>query len=117
MFDPFLICVNCYRVQVIGHSSYSARPINLFSAFSNMLPPEKRYHLQKALQISADIGKSGTGDLVNLGGLSETNSNWNSSGLTCEGILQGSHSTSTNYLPQSPNDIYIQGLREYVAEK
>ncbi|XP_027096888.2 methyl-CpG-binding domain-containing protein 9 isoform X1 [Coffea arabica] len=105
------------KLQVIGHSSYSARPINLFSAFSNMLPPEKRYHLQKAPQIPADIGKSGTGDLVNHGGLSDTNSNRNSPGFTCEGILQGSHSTSTNYLPQSPNDIYLQSLREYVAEK
>lgn len=106
-----------YRVQVIGHSSFSAHPINLFQAFSNMSSPEKRYHLPKASQIPADIGNSAKGDAVNQSGLSDTNSYKNGPGSTGEVLLQGCHSTSTNNLPQSPNDIYLQSLGEYVAER
>ncbi|KAL3501199.1 hypothetical protein ACH5RR_035648 [Cinchona calisaya] len=105
------------KLQIIGNSSFSSRPISLFPEFSNMSSPEKRYHLSKAPQISTDMSKSGTSSIVNQRGFYNTSSNKNGQGSTSEGILEGSHTTSTNCIPRSPNDIYLQSLRDYVAER
>ncbi|CAI9092896.1 OLC1v1028255C2 [Oldenlandia corymbosa var. corymbosa] len=110
----FLITVALFRVQIVSNSPFSAR--SLFPAFQHIFSSERSYDLLKAPRTSTDIVNSGYSDIMNQRGLPNTSSNDIVKGATPEG-LQGTHTTPTDRHSQIPIGIYLEGLREYIAER
>lgn len=95
------------KVQAGSYSSFSGCPISLFSTISNMVQSEKVSPPLKPPNAAAAIANSGP---------SETSFCVVDAGSTKEARTRA-ESTPADYNPKSQNELYLEVLREYIAER